>query len=92
MATVKSGKKSTKHLKVKKGGGEFLSCKFNRQENPMLDRIMKAENRVVLRREFGITLADDTDWPTTRRAQEMLLERGFGVVEDHGAWRVYRKP
>ncbi len=40
----------------------------------------------------GYWVADDTDWPTTRRAQEMLLERGFRVIEDRGAWRVYQKP
>ena len=43
-------------------------------------------------RSGGYWVADDTDWPTTQRAQKMLLERGFALVEDHGAWRVYRKP
>lgn len=40
----------------------------------------------------GYWVADDTDWPTTRRAMAMLAERGFALIEDHGSWRVYRKP
>jgi hypothetical protein len=40
----------------------------------------------------GYWVADDTDWQTTRRAQVMLADRGFELVEDHGGWRIYRKP
>ena len=43
-------------------------------------------------RPGGYWIADDTDWPTTRRAQEMLVERRFELLEDHGGWRLYRKP
>ncbi len=43
-------------------------------------------------RPGGYWVADDTDWPTTRRAQADLVDRGFAVVEDHGHWRTYRKP
>jgi hypothetical protein len=39
----------------------------------------------------GYWIADDTDWPTTRRAQALLEEAGFRPVEDHGQWKVYRK-
>ena len=65
VAMVKSGKTSTKHLKVKKGAGEFLALRLNREEHPMLDKILKAENRLTLKRDFGITLSDETDWPTS---------------------------
>jgi hypothetical protein len=40
----------------------------------------------------GYWVSDDTDWPTTQLAQQMLAERGFDLLEDHGGWRVYRKP
>jgi hypothetical protein len=40
----------------------------------------------------GYWVADDTDWTTTRRAQALLGAKGFVVVEDHDAWRIYRKP
>lgn len=40
----------------------------------------------------GYWVADDTDWPTTQRSQAILTGRGFALDEDHGGWRVYRKP
>ena len=39
----------------------------------------------------GLWIADDTDWPTTRRAQERLAELGFAVLEDHTQWKVFRR-
>jgi hypothetical protein len=43
-------------------------------------------------RSGGYWVADDCDWPTTARALQMLADLGFALVEDHGSWRVYRKP
>lgn len=43
-------------------------------------------------RSGGYWVADDTDWQTTLRAQAVLKELGFDLVEDHGGWRIYRKP
>ncbi|HVC19671.1 MAG TPA: class I SAM-dependent methyltransferase [Vicinamibacterales bacterium] len=40
----------------------------------------------------GYWVADDTDWTTTQEALALLVEQGFTLVEDHGGWRVYRKP
>jgi hypothetical protein len=40
----------------------------------------------------GYWVADDTDWATTQKAMQRLSERGFELLEDHGGWRVYRKP
>lgn len=42
-------------------------------------------------RPGGLWIADDTDWPTTQRAQARLVELGFAPIEDHGAWKVYRR-
>lgn len=42
-------------------------------------------------RPQGLWVIDDTDWPLTRRAQAVLMERGFVVSEDHGSWQVRRK-
>ena len=39
----------------------------------------------------GWWIADDTDWPTTQRAQRRLGELGFAVVEDHEQWKAYRR-
>jgi len=63
---IKADKKSSKHLrKIKKGSGEYLALRIIREEHPMIDQILKAENRMVLKRDFGIALPDDTDWPTS---------------------------
>jgi hypothetical protein len=42
-------------------------------------------------RAGGLWIADDTDWPTTQRAQALLIRKGFAVIEDHAAWKVFRK-
>jgi predicted O-methyltransferase YrrM len=39
----------------------------------------------------GLWVADDTDWPTTQRAQARLAELGFVAVEDHVQWKVFRR-
>lgn len=43
-------------------------------------------------RHGGYWVFDDTDWATTQRAQQELIEIGFDEVEDHVQWKVYRKP
>jgi hypothetical protein len=40
----------------------------------------------------GYWVADDTDWATTQQALRKLEALGFALLEDHGGWRVYRKP
>jgi hypothetical protein len=40
----------------------------------------------------GYWVADDTDWVTTARAQSLLLEKRFVLVEEHPNWKVFRKP
>ena len=43
-------------------------------------------------RPGGYWIFDDTDWPSTRRAQAMLVAIGFVEVETHETWKVYRCP
>lgn len=43
-------------------------------------------------RSGGYWIFDDTDWSSTARAQAALLTHGFAELEDHGSWKVYRKP
>jgi hypothetical protein len=40
----------------------------------------------------GYWVLDDTDWASTKRAQEMLVDLEFTLIEDHGGWRIYRRP
>lgn len=39
----------------------------------------------------GIWIMDDTDWETTTAAQKLLVDKGFELVEDHVAWKVFKK-
>jgi hypothetical protein len=41
----------------------------------------------------GYWIADDTDWPSTQKCQQVLREQyGARLVEDHTRWRVYKLP
>lgn len=35
---------------------------------------------------------DDTNWPSTKKAQRELEGLGFKEIEDHGDWKIYRAP
>ncbi len=39
----------------------------------------------------GYWIFDDTDWPSTKKAQEVLLGRGYREVEDHEKWKIYQR-
>ena len=36
-------------------------------------------------------IQDDTDWASTKQAQEMIVEKGFTLIEDHVKWRIYQR-
>jgi hypothetical protein len=42
-------------------------------------------------RKEGYWIMDDTDWETTKKAQEFILTKGFIEVYDAKAWKVYQK-
>jgi hypothetical protein len=42
-------------------------------------------------RRGGYWAFDDTNWPTTQKAQVLLLELGFTRMEDHETWAVFQK-
>lgn len=39
----------------------------------------------------GFWIMDDTDWPTTSKAQDLILTKGFILYEDHIKWKIYKK-
>ena len=41
-------------------------------------------------RPGGYWIFDDTNWPSTQRAQRELAALGFTELEDHGGWKVYK--
>lgn len=42
-------------------------------------------------RRGGYWVFDDTNWPSTQKAQRELEASGFNLFEDHESWRVYRR-
>lgn len=39
----------------------------------------------------GLWIMDDTDWETTKNAQEAIIENGFRLYEDYIAWKIFKK-
>ena len=39
----------------------------------------------------GIWVFDDTNWPTTKKAQDLLVSKGFVELYDSGEWKIYQK-
>jgi hypothetical protein len=39
----------------------------------------------------GFWVMDDTDWPSTKKAQNLLLECGFVMFEDYGNWAIFQR-
>lgn len=39
----------------------------------------------------GYWIMDDTDWESTKRAQNLILDKGFTLYEDHISWKIYKK-
>lgn len=42
-------------------------------------------------RPGGIWIFDDTNWPTTQKAQSLLQSKGYSCIYDSGFWKVYRR-
>jgi len=42
-------------------------------------------------RPGGIWVFDDTNWPTTEKAQKLLVEKGYVELYDSGTWKVYQR-
>jgi len=43
-------------------------------------------------RPGGYWVFDDINWPTTKQAQETLLNYGFALLENHESWAVFQAP
>lgn len=39
----------------------------------------------------GYWISDDTDWQTTQKAQELLMDKGFDLIADHTSYKVFQK-
>jgi len=39
----------------------------------------------------GFWLMDDCDWPTTLKAQELIITKGYSLFADYTAWKVFKR-
>jgi predicted O-methyltransferase YrrM len=39
----------------------------------------------------GFWIFDDTDWSTTQKAQDLLLSKGYSIIEDYTSWKIYKR-
>jgi hypothetical protein len=39
----------------------------------------------------GFWIFDDTNWETTRKAQQLLLNYGYQEIYDYGTWKIYKR-
>lgn len=39
----------------------------------------------------GFWIMDDTNWETTKKAQALILTKGFKLYEDHVEWQIFKK-
>jgi hypothetical protein len=67
---------------------DFLHQDSNHSEETSCIEVMEYHNKVKI---GGIWCFDDTNWPTTKKAQDLLLTKGYTELFDHGEWKIYRK-
>lgn len=42
-------------------------------------------------KEGSYWVSDDTDWTTTQKSQELLMDKGFTLIGDYGSYKVFQK-
>ena len=60
----------------------------NHSEQVSCDEIERWDRKIS---PNGWWIMDDTHWETTKKAQNLLLDKGYEEIEDHKEWKVYRK-
>lgn len=73
--------------KFKDNSIDFLHQDSNHSEEVTCEEVELYWNKV---KEGGYWVFDDTNWPTTKKAQTLLLSKGYTEYYDHnGEWKVY---
>ena len=67
---------------------DFLHQDSNHSEEVSCEEVELYNSKV---KPGGIWCFDDTNWPTTQKAQNILCSKGFKEVWDSGSWKIYRK-
>ena len=67
---------------------DFLHQDSNHSEEVSCEEVELYYSKV---KPGGIWCFDDTNWPTTQKAQNILCTKGYEEVFDSGSWKIYRK-
>jgi len=67
---------------------DFLHQDSNHSEEISCEEVELYKNKV---KKNGIWVFDDTDWETTKKAQNLLVNYGYREIHDSGQWKVYQK-
>jgi len=67
---------------------DFLHQDSNHSEEVSCEEVELYHTKV---KSGGIWCFDDTNWPTTQKAQGILCSKGYEEVYDSGSWKIYRK-
>lgn len=67
---------------------DFLHQDSNHSEEISCQEVELYWNKV---RHNGIWVFDDTNWPTTQKAQKLLCEKGYTELYDSGSWKIFRR-
>jgi hypothetical protein len=67
---------------------DFLHQDSNHSEEISCEEVELYHSKV---KPDGIWCFDDTDWSTTKKAQQLLLTKGYTEVYNAVSWKIYRK-
>jgi predicted O-methyltransferase YrrM len=67
---------------------DLLHQDSNHSEEVSCEEVDLYWNKV---RRGGIWVFDDTNWPTTQKAQALLETKGYLCLHDSGSWKVYQR-
>jgi hypothetical protein len=67
---------------------DFLHQDSNHSEKISCEEVELYYNKV---KKNGIWVFDDTNWETTKKAQNLLINFGYKEIYDSGTWKVYQR-
>ena len=69
-------------------GYPYLSVKHDVSEKISCEEVELYHKKV---KKNGIWVFDDTNWDTTKKAQELLVSYGYIEIYDSGTWKIYKR-
>jgi hypothetical protein len=67
---------------------DFLHQDSNHSEKISCNEVDLYYNKV---KKNGIWVFDDTNWESTKKAQQLLINYGYKEIYDSGSWKIYKR-